>query len=65
MMYDSGIVTGRGRAEVDNFEILEGAAIWADMPHRHLDQTLGCPRRVLKNANGAKVLAARSAATLS
>jgi len=30
MMYDSDIVTGRGLAEEDDFEVVRGAAIDAD-----------------------------------
>ena len=46
MLYDRGIVTGRGRAEVDDFEKLEGAAVEADVLHRDHHQYLGCPRRI-------------------
>ena len=57
MLYDRGIVTGRGRAEVDDFEKLEGAAVEADVLHRDHHQYLGCPRRMLNSTNGDKVLA--------
>ena len=65
MLYDSGIVTGRGQAEVDDFEKLEGAAVEADMLHRYHHPSLGCPRRMLKSTNGSQVFAVRSAAVLS
>ena len=57
MLYDRGIVTGRGRAEVDDFEKLEGAAVEADMLHRDHHQYLGCPRRMLKSTHVDKVVA--------
>ena len=57
MMYDSGILTGRGQAVQDDFEKLEGAAVEADMLHRDHHQYLGCPRRMLKSINGDKVWA--------
>ena len=57
MLYDRGIVTGRARAEVDDFKKLEGAAVEVDMLHRDRHQYLGCPRRMLKSTNGSKVLA--------
>ena len=65
MLYDRGIVTGRGRAVQDDFEKLEGAAVDADMLHRYHHPCLGCPRQMLKSTNGSKVLAVRSAAVLS
>ena len=65
MLYDRGIVTGRGRAEVDDFEKHEGAAVEADMFHRDHHQYLVCPRRMLKSTNGSKVLAVRTAPYLS
>ena len=58
MLYDSGIVTGRRLAEVDDFEEVGGAAVEADTLHRYHHQYLGCPRRMLKSTNGGKVLAA-------
>ena len=65
MLYDRGIVTGRGLAEVDDFEEVGGAAVEADTLHRYHHQYLGCPRRMLKSTNGGKVLAASSAPYLS
>ena len=58
MLYDSGIVTGRGLPEVDDFGEVGGAAVEADTLHRYHHQYLGCPRRMLKSTNGGKVLAA-------
>ena len=58
MWYDRDIVTGRGLTEVDDFEVVRGAAVEADTLHRYHHQYLGCPRRMLKSTNGGKVLAA-------
>ena len=65
MMYDSGILTGRGLAVQDDFEKLEGATDTADMLHRYHQPYLGGPRQMLKSTNGDKVLAVRSAVILS
>ena len=65
MLYDRGIVTGRGRAEVDDFEKLEGATDTVDMLHRYHHPYVGGPRQMLTSTNGDTVLAVRSAAILS
>ena len=65
MMYDRGILTGRGQAVQDDFEKLEGAAGTVDMLHRYHHPYLGGPRQMLNSTNGNEVLAARSAAILS
>ena len=54
MLYDSGIVTGRGLPEVDDFGEVGGAAVEADTLHRYHHQYLGCPRRMLKSTNGVR-----------
>ena len=65
MMYDSGILTGRGQAVQDDFENREGATDTVGMLHRHHHPYLGGPRQMLKSTNGDKVLAVRSAVILS
>ena len=65
MMYDSGILTGRGLAVKDDFEKLEGATDTVDMLLRYHHPYLGGPRQMLKHTNGDTVLAVRSAAILS
>ena len=65
MMYDSGIITGRGQAVQDDFEKLEGTTDTADMLHRYHQPYVGAPRQKLKSTNGDKVLAVRSAVILS
>ena len=58
MLYDSGIVTGRGVAEVDDFEKVEEAAVEPDTLHRYHHQYLGGRRRMLKSTNGGTFSAA-------
>ena len=65
MMYDGGILTGRGQDVQDDFEKLEGATDTVDMLHRHHHPYLGGPRQMLKSTNGDTVLAVRSAVILS
>ena len=65
MMYDSGIITGRGQAVQDDFEKLEGATDTVDMLHRYHQPYLGSPRQMQKSTNGDKVFAVRSAVILS
>ena len=65
MMYDSGILTGRGQAVQDDFEKLEGATDTADMFHRYHQPYLGAPRQMLTSTNGDKVFAVWSAVILS
>ena len=65
MMYDSGIITGRGQAVQDDLENLEGAIDTADMLHRYHQPYLGGPRQMLNSTSGDKVLAVHSAAILS
>ena len=47
MMYDSGILTGRGQAVQDDFEKPEGATDTVDMLHRHHHPYPGGPRQML------------------
>ena len=47
MMYDSGIITGRGQAVQDDFEKLERATDTVDMLHRDHHPYLGGPRQML------------------
>ena len=65
MMYESGILTGRGQAVQDDFEKLEGTNGTVDMLHRYHHPYLGGPRQMQKSTNGDTVLAVRSAAILS
>ena len=58
MSYDRGIVTGRGLAEVDDFEVVGEAVVEADMLHGYHHQYLGGPRRMLKSTNGGTFSAA-------
>lgn len=54
MSYDSGIVTGRGLAEVDDFEVAGGAAVEADTLHGYHHRSPGGRRRMLKSTNGVR-----------
>ena len=65
MMYDSGILTGRGQDVQEDFEKLERATDTVDMLHRYHHPYLGGPRQMLTSTNGDTVLAVRSAAILS
>ena len=65
MMYDGGILTGRGQDVQDDIEKLERATDTVDMLHRYHHPYLGGPRQMLKRTNGDTVLAVRSAAILS
>ena len=65
MMYDGGILTGRGQDVQDDFEKLERATDTVDMLHRYHHPYLGGPRQMLKSTNGDTVLAVRSAVILS
>ena len=57
-MYGSDIVTGRGLAEEDDFEVVRGAAIDADTYLGYLHRSPGDRRRMLKSANGGTITAA-------
>ena len=65
MMYDGGILTGRGQDVQDDVEKLERATDTVVMLQRHHHPYLGGPRQMLKSTNGDTVLAVRSAAILS
>ena len=58
MPYDSDTVTGRGLAEVDDFEIVRGAAIDADSHLGYHHRSLVDRRRMLKSTNGSRITAA-------
>ena len=58
MSYESDTVTGRGLAEVDDFENVRGAAVEADTYLAYHHRSLGDRRRVLKSTNGATLNAA-------
>ena len=65
MMYDGGILTGRGQDVQDDFEKLERATDTVDMLHRYHHPYLGGRRQMLTSTNGDTVLAVRRAAILS
>ena len=54
MPYHSATATGRGLAEVDDFEIVRGAAIDADTYLGYLHRSPGDRRRMLKSASGVR-----------
>ena len=58
MMYDSDIVTGRGLAEEDDFEVVRGAAIDADTYLGWHHRSLADRPRMLKSANEGTITAA-------
>ena len=58
MMYDSDIVTGRGLAEEDDFEVVRGAAIEVDTALGKHHRSLVDRRRMLKSTNGGTITAA-------
>ena len=61
MWYDRDIVTGRGLTEVDDFELVRGAAVEADTDLGWHHRSLGDRRRMLKSTNGGTLSAAQTA----